>query len=250
MVLPVPGSGMLICAQTGEAQATNSTTARFCDFIVASPAVARLLRTEGRPARLGRERSIRWKGNDHENRWRLSLRRHPIRGGSRPRHGRRLPLHGLPDVLGLGLPHGCTDQARHVCAYGRDAKGLRQDGRKRQPTPANLLPDLRHPDLLGASERRHQGGRAARRRHSSARRAHPARSILVPLVAALAAEPVDDQEAGEAAGVRREGRFARLLSAYRLILAISVASSGLSANTGTMFDLCMVATPSSRRSPL
>ena len=107
----------------------------------------------------------------------------------------------------------------------------------RQQTPANVLPDVRHADLLRSRYRGHQGGRAACRRNSSARAAPPARSILVPLVAGLAAEPVEDKEAGQATDPPRDGRPTRILTeagdcgAYR-VTACAGASAELAAKRG------------------
>ena len=125
-------------------------------------------------------------GGVHESRRRLPLRPHPLRGRGRPRQGRDLPLHGLPDAVGLGLPHRRADERGHLQAAVGRAQGLRQDRRERQQAGADVLPGLRLADLLGARGGRRQGGRPARRHHPPARPAGPERPVLVPLGAGLA----------------------------------------------------------------
>ena len=76
----------------------------------------------------------------YEGRRKLPLRRHHLRGGGRPGKGDDLPLHRLPDAVGLVLSHGSPDRRRELPAAIGRTQGLRQDRRERQEASAGVLP--------------------------------------------------------------------------------------------------------------
>ena len=102
-------------------------------------------------------------------------------------------------------------ERRHLQAAVGRAQGLRQDRRERQQAGADVLPGLRHADLLGPGGRRAKvvGLRVGTIRQRE--QLIPQRPVLVPLRTGMARRSPEDRQAGEAAGVRPQGRLRPLI---------------------------------------
>src|SRR6266545_1922206 len=107
-------------------------------------------------------------GRDHENRWPMPLRLHRLRGRGRPGADLDLPLHRLPDAVGLSLSPVRPRTGGQLSAHRGRAGGLREDRRKWIQARAGLLSALRHIDLCDLGRRRPQGLQRPRRQRAPA----------------------------------------------------------------------------------
>ncbi len=142
----------------------------------------------------------------NEDRGHLSLRVRHFRSGDRSGHRGDMPLHRLPDPVGLGVPHRRAVAPRHVRASIRNADSLCEEhGRERHEARARLLSTLRNTHLRHEPRRRAQVALAPARYPRSARGHHAEASDLDAIAGQLA------RSVGHARR-RRQARLGRLIT--------------------------------------
>jgi len=136
------------------------------------------VRQAGRVPRWGRDFG-------YENRWRMSLRLHCLRGRGWPCKDHHLSFHWLPAPLRVGVSDRRPCRWRNIQNRFRSADHLRKDGRKRGKAGARILPSMRIIDLLHCRRRRAEVLLHPCGNHTPTRGPCPQAAELVSLTAAL-----------------------------------------------------------------
>jgi len=100
---------------------------------------------------------VPWEGVWHEGRWELPLWPHALSGGDQSCERRDLSLYGLPNFIGLCLPHRSSRQRGYVCIALRRAQNVFESSREWEWAWAGILRRLWHAHLLCASWQRREG---------------------------------------------------------------------------------------------